>query len=59
MNPGGPIWQHGYLVVRTCAEFGVAVVPRGAGTGLSGGADATDGPNRGLRHSPAVTMPAG
>jgi glycolate oxidase len=30
-------------VVRTCAEFGAAVVPRGAGTGLSGGANATDG----------------
>jgi glycolate dehydrogenase FAD-linked subunit len=29
--------------VRTCAEFGVPVVPRGAGTGLSGGANATDG----------------
>jgi FAD binding domain len=25
-------------VVRTCAELGVPVVPRGAGTGLSGGA---------------------
>jgi glycolate oxidase len=30
-------------VVRACAEFGAAVVPRGAGTGLSGGANATDG----------------
>jgi glycolate oxidase len=30
-------------VVATCAEFGAAVVPRGAGTGLSGGANATDG----------------
>jgi glycolate oxidase len=30
-------------VVRVCAEFGAAVVPRGAGTGLSGGANATDG----------------
>src|SRR5580698_155606 len=30
-------------VVRTCAEFGSPVVPRGAGTGLSGGANATDG----------------
>src|ERR1700722_12542672 len=29
-------------VVRTCAQFGVPVVPRGAGTGLSGGANATD-----------------
>ena len=26
-------------VVRTCAELGAPVVPRGAGTGLSGGAD--------------------
>ena len=30
-------------VVRTCAEFGAPVVPRGAGTGLSGGANATTG----------------
>jgi glycolate oxidase len=30
-------------VVRICAEFGAAVVPRGAGTGLSGGANAVDG----------------
>jgi glycolate oxidase len=30
-------------VVRTCAEFGAPVVARGAGTGLSGGANATDG----------------
>jgi glycolate oxidase len=30
-------------VVRVCAEFGAAIVPRGAGTGLSGGANATDG----------------
>jgi glycolate oxidase len=30
-------------VVRTCAEFGAPVVSRGAGTGLSGGANATDG----------------
>jgi glycolate oxidase len=30
-------------VVRVCAEQGAAVVPRGAGTGLSGGANATDG----------------
>jgi glycolate oxidase len=29
-------------VVRICAEFGAAVVPRGAGTGLSGGANAVD-----------------
>jgi len=30
-------------VVRTRAQFGAPVVPRGAGTGLSGGANATDG----------------
>jgi glycolate oxidase len=30
-------------VVRTCAELGAAVVPRGAGTGLSGGANAVNG----------------
>jgi glycolate oxidase len=30
-------------VVRTCAGLGVAVVPRGAGTGLSGGANAVAG----------------
>src|SRR5580765_8776822 len=30
-------------VVRTCAELGAPVVPRGAGTGLSGGANAVSG----------------
>jgi glycolate oxidase len=30
-------------VVRACAELRVPVVPRGAGTGLSGGANAVDG----------------
>src|ERR1700729_11984 len=30
-------------VVRTCAQFGAPVVPRGAGTGLSGGANAAAG----------------
>ena len=30
-------------VVRTCAQLSVAVVTRGAGTGLSGGANAVDG----------------
>jgi glycolate oxidase len=30
-------------VVRACYTHGVRVVPRGAGTGLSGGADAIDG----------------
>lgn len=29
--------------VRICADLGVPVVPRGAGTGLSGGANAVDG----------------
>jgi glycolate oxidase len=29
--------------VAVCAELGVAIVPRGAGTGLSGGANAVDG----------------
>ncbi|MDR5700456.1 FAD-binding oxidoreductase [Agromyces aerolatus] len=30
-------------VVRACIAYGVPVVPRGAGTGLSGGANAVDG----------------
>ena len=30
-------------VVRTCAELGTPIVPRGAGTGLSGGANAVSG----------------
>ena len=30
-------------VVRTCAELGAPIVPRGAGTGLSGGANAVAG----------------
>jgi glycolate oxidase len=30
-------------VVRTCADLGVPIVPRGAGTGLSGGANAVRG----------------
>src|ERR1700721_1037392 len=30
-------------VVRVCAEFGAPIVPPGAGTGLSGGANATAG----------------
>ncbi|HEX9040586.1 MAG TPA: FAD-linked oxidase C-terminal domain-containing protein [Trebonia sp.] len=30
-------------VVRTCAQLGAPVVPRGAGTGLSGGANAIRG----------------
>ena len=35
-----PRSQH---AVRTCADLGVPVVPRGAGTGLSGGANAVGG----------------
>jgi glycolate oxidase len=35
-----PEVQH---VVRTCAALGAAIVPRGAGTGLSGGANAVGG----------------
>jgi len=31
------------VAVRVCADLGVPVVPRGAGTGLSGGANAVDG----------------
>ena len=30
-------------VVRTCAELGAPIVPRGTGTGLSGGANAVSG----------------
>jgi glycolate oxidase len=30
-------------VVRACAQHGIPIVPRGAGTGLSGGANAVDG----------------
>src|ERR1700760_1755755 len=30
-------------VVRTCAEFGAPIVPRGAGTGFFGGADPGSG----------------
>ena len=35
-----PEVQH---VVRVCAELGAPIVPRGAGTGLSGGANAVGG----------------
>ena len=31
------------ITVRICASFGVPVTARGAGTGLSGGANAIDG----------------
>ncbi|HEX4700607.1 MAG TPA: FAD-linked oxidase C-terminal domain-containing protein [Pseudonocardiaceae bacterium] len=34
---------HVQLVVRACAEAGVPIVPRGAGSGLSGAANAIDG----------------
>src|ERR671926_1889129 len=30
-------------IVKTCAEFDVPIVPRGAGSGLSGGASGIDG----------------
>ncbi len=35
--------EHVQTAVRWAAKHGVAVVPRGAGTGLSGGASAIDG----------------
>lgn len=35
--------EHVAAAVRVCAEAGVPIVPRGAGTGLSGGANAIDG----------------
>jgi glycolate oxidase len=35
-------------VVRTCAELGTPIVPRGAGTGLSGGANAHSAVRRAL-----------
>lgn len=31
------------IAVRSCSELGIPIVPRGAGTGLSGGANAVDG----------------
>ncbi|MGL3200875.1 MULTISPECIES: FAD-linked oxidase C-terminal domain-containing protein [Curtobacterium] len=34
---------HVQAALRTCSELGVPVVPRGAGTGLAGGANGTDG----------------
>jgi len=34
---------HVQATLRTCNELGVGVVPRGAGTGLAGGANGTDG----------------
>ncbi|WP_420368432.1 FAD-binding oxidoreductase [Curtobacterium sp. L1-20] len=48
--PGGPVAvveartvEHVQAVLRTCSAFGVPVVPRGAGTGLAGGANGTGG----------------
>ncbi|MFZ7086876.1 FAD-binding oxidoreductase [Curtobacterium sp. RRHDQ10] len=35
--------EHVRAVLRTCSALGVGVVPRGAGTGLAGGANGTDG----------------
>lgn len=35
--------EHVQIAVRFAAERGIAVVPRGAGSGLSGGSSATDG----------------
>ncbi|MFJ3033225.1 FAD-binding oxidoreductase [Curtobacterium pusillum] len=48
--PGGPVAvveartvEHVQTTLRTCSELGVPVVPRGAGTGLAGGANGTEG----------------
>ncbi len=48
--PGGPVAvvearsvEHVQAVLRTCSALGVPVVPRGAGTGLAGGANGTAG----------------
>jgi glycolate oxidase len=48
--PGGPVAvveartvEHVQAVLRTCSALGVPVVPRGAGTGLAGGANGTEG----------------
>ncbi|MGN8051202.1 FAD-binding oxidoreductase [Curtobacterium sp. 22159] len=48
--PGGPVAvveartvEHVQATLRTCSSLGVAVVPRGAGTGLAGGANGTEG----------------
>jgi FAD binding domain len=45
-------------VVRTCAELGAPIVPRGAGTGLSGGANAVGGCRR-REPAPAAGHPGG
>ncbi|MET3449960.1 FAD-linked oxidase C-terminal domain-containing protein [Curtobacterium sp. 1544] len=48
--PGGPVAvveartvEHVQATLRTCSALGVSVVPRGAGTGLAGGANGTEG----------------
>ena len=41
-------------IVTTCAEFDVPIVPRGAGSGLSGGAAGIDGALTVARPSPDV-----
>jgi len=48
--PGGPVAvveartvEHVQTTLRTCSTLGVPVVPRGAGTGLAGGANGTAG----------------
>lgn len=48
--PGGPVAvveartvEDVQAVLRTCSSLGVPVVPRGAGTGLAGGANGTEG----------------
>jgi glycolate oxidase len=48
--PGGPVAvveartvAHVQATLRTCSALGVPVVPRGAGTGLAGGANGTEG----------------
>lgn len=48
--PGGPVAvveartvEHVQATLRTCTELQVPVVPRGAGTGLAGGANGTEG----------------
>ena len=48
--PGGPVAvveartvEHVQATLRTCTALGVPVVPRGAGTGLAGGANGTEG----------------
>ncbi len=46
-RPIGVVWaetsEHVSLAVKWCARNGVPIVPRGAGSGLAGGATAVDG----------------